>query len=231
MPVVNELFRRHVAGVFACLSEDGELQQRSKPGAGWPLALGLAVRLQHAFFGNSVADERQLLRSTQEEVRTELAIHDGGDDASDLSSYPTDALLAELYRHPGQWVLALRRNRTAEHLPPWDGCLWNGPTIICMGLAAFLQQMIGQCVAQHNREQYRHDAPYPLERRTQEILEPILRQPQFDPLEAGGRFAYLSCESNRPSEGSPIGRNPREPVVTAAGSPATPTRRQRGPRH
>jgi len=129
--LVDELFRRSAAGVFAQRKSDGTMVLRSKRQAYWVQNLGLAARLQ-----SRTVDQHhrpQAMRLT--------AGYAALDDA-DLELATTDTLVAELYRRAkDDWVLGLVRH-SRRKTGPWSGLCWHGDGIVCAGLASALAQRI-----------------------------------------------------------------------------------------
>jgi hypothetical protein len=142
--ITGELFRRSVVGVFAHLSDDSSIYPTCRTGGAWPVAIGLAYRLEQDAMVNLTGDLRKIKSSTQ----MELQIHPPLAADQELSLVTTAALIAELYRGPGQWVLGLRRHRRVGNDMPWDGTLWNGSGITCIGLAAMLKRWLCDAVAE-----------------------------------------------------------------------------------
>ena len=191
--IIQEVLNRSRAGVFAHLSDDGSIYPSWKVNAEWPLTLGLANRLQQEAYANVVKDDEGVKSSTEQEVKQLPPLAEG----QDLSLVPTDALIIELYRSPGQWVLGLCRDRKVERKTKWEGVLWNGSGTTCMGLAALLQRSICDQVAKRFDELNGHDPLVLLERRSVEVLAPMLNESKHDPLTASGLYAFMAYEAYR----------------------------------
>jgi hypothetical protein len=137
--LINELFLRSMAGVFA-FRQDGMLSFRTRPKSSWPLNLGLAVRLQHATIQPVLRPQRERdVQSVGDLTGTYATL-----DPEQHDTATTDHLLAELYRRAetSEWVLGLWRPR--KFRGHWSGLCWNGSPLICAGLASTLVADLGK---------------------------------------------------------------------------------------
>jgi len=193
--LVHELFRRCEAGVFGILYPEGEVVLPVKPKASLIVCMGLASRIQQDTYANLTAatDESQSKDLVQQIVKSYAPITD----TEDLSFVTTAAILAEFYRTEFQWVVGLRRKRKIGTDIYWDGTLWNGTALACMGLAAALQHQIAEQTAKELDSTMGDSSPASLEPRTGVLVANLLHQPKLDPLLAGGIFAHLAFEANR----------------------------------
>jgi hypothetical protein len=133
--LVDELFARSFAAVFAWRDPDGQVQLRPLEGTGSSIGLGLACRLE-----NECA--RATLDPSRQPDIPKLLEGYGPLEACSLDLVTMDGLLAELIRiTPGDWVLGMVRLRK-DSRSHWSGLFWNGAAPICTGLAAVLASFI-----------------------------------------------------------------------------------------
>lgn len=203
--VVEEILRRNVAGVFACLRTNDEIYRCWSKGVDWPIAMGLAHRLQCDCFQNVMGPNAASRCDIEQTVKAQMPLEAD----EDLSQVPLERLASELFRGKLVWVLSVRRRPWPAKGQPMEATMWNGPGLKCMGLAALLQQEMSILVAEMMDEQTGHDPLRPLERRSHEILSPLLARDTFDPVEAAGVYSYLSHEAHRLRERPPASTNMR----------------------
>ncbi len=167
-PIVQELFSRSVAGVFA-LRENEQLIVQPRPGANWSLNLGLAARLQQAPIKPMLRPHRDRDVQTVDDLTGPYGPLDPGQ----YETATTDHLLAELYRHGSQmaWVLGLFRPR--KFRGHWSGLCWNGRPITCSGLASCLVGQIADQIQQLRAKQGSQEVALSDDLRV--LLTPVLR--------------------------------------------------------
>lgn len=133
--LVNELFGRSVAGIFAWKPPDQRSKTFQHNEGYWLLHLGLVVRLEHAA-ASAVYDP---------EARPDFKQLIGGYpelNTDNLELASTDQLLAELWRKAeGSWVLGLYRLRRTQ-VGHWAGLCWNGVPQACVSLARMVSHSI-----------------------------------------------------------------------------------------
>jgi hypothetical protein len=155
--IVDELFARSEAGVFAVLHDDNKgIKLLPRPLSRWSLNLGLAARLQTAplDFINEPSRSRGL-QTTEELTQPYPPL----EEQTSLATVTTDHLLSELYRRSEdkQWVLGLFRPPRHKGIP-WEGLCWNGKALVCSGLASGLVEYITSCVIEHQGKHRSGDA-------------------------------------------------------------------------